>query len=122
MKPRSTTRECSQAVERTAQCLREQRRELLAEYAQCRAEFQSAADSDATDEDTIAQACSSVADILSHLLREIREVEDAIERLRNGQYGQCVECGRPIAGSRLRAMPTARRCMTCQIGSERKAS
>jgi len=122
MKRSKPTQEGLKEVERTAERLREQRRELLSEYEQCRAEFQSAAEGDSADEDAVAQTCSSVAEILSHLLREIREVEEALERLRNGQYGQCVDCGRPITASRLRAMPTARRCMECQVGNERRAS
>jgi DnaK suppressor protein len=113
--------ESGQEIGRIAERLREHHRELLAEYAQCRAELQLAADGDSADEDAAAQTYSSVADILSHLLREIRDVEEALERFRNGRYGQCADCGRPITASRLRAMPTARRCMKCQVGCERRA-
>ena len=48
-------------------------------------------------------------------------VQDALERLRDGTLGRCADCGSPIAVSRLRAVPTARRCKRCQVGLERKA-
>ena len=97
--------------------LQELRRELRADYEQCIVDLQSAADSD----DAVERAYGCATDILRHLLTEIREVEAALERVRLGQYGMCVDCGTPINASRLRAMPTARRCMLCQVGTERKA-
>ena len=97
--------------------LRGLRVQLLAEYDQCTAELRSKSD----DDDAAERACDCAADVLRHLLAEIRGVETALERLHAGQYGVCIDCGRPIRTSRLRAIPTACRCMRCQIGVERKA-
>lgn len=36
-------------------------------------------------------------------------VQAALERLDNGTYGQCIECGKPIPDARLEAMPEAER-------------
>ena len=44
----------------------------------------------------------------------LREVEGALERLRDGTYGTCMECGMPVARKRLEALPWARYCVTCQ--------
>ena len=41
-------------------------------------------------------------------------VEEALERLRTGEYGTCLECGEPIAEKRLRAVPWAMFCVDCQ--------
>jgi DnaK suppressor protein len=98
--------------------LRELRRELLTEYEQCGAELRSAMDSGG---DAAECAYAGAAHILSHLLNEIREVEAALERVRLEHYGLCVDCGTPIGANRLRAMPTARRCIRCQVGTERRA-
>ena len=114
------SRDGSRAVERVADRLRAQRRELLEEYEQCCAELRSGADGDDADEDVAAQAHFSAADLLSHLRRDIREIEEALERLKHGSYGMCTECGQPIAPNRLKAIPTARRCMDCQQGNERR--
>ena len=114
------SRDGSRAIERVAERLRTQRRELLAEYEQCCAELQSEAVGGSAEEDVAAQSHFSAADILSHLRRDIREIEEALERLKHGSYGLCAECGRPIAANRLKAIPTARRCMDCQQGNERR--
>jgi RNA polymerase-binding transcription factor DksA len=93
------------------------REELRAEYEQCIADLRSTTGGGDAAECT----CGCAADILRHLSAEIRDVEAALERVRTGLYGLCVDCGTPISASRLRAMPTARRCMRCQVGTERKA-
>ena len=48
------------------------------------------------------------------LARELSEVHAALERLANGTYGQCVDCGEEIDAARLHAWPTALRCLDCQ--------
>jgi DnaK suppressor protein len=48
------------------------------------------------------------------LVAELRETEGALERLATGTYGVCAACGEPIDPARLRALPTARRCMACE--------
>ncbi|WP_028008829.1 TraR/DksA family transcriptional regulator [Solimonas flava] len=45
---------------------------------------------------------------------EIREVEAAIQRLMEGNYGVCADCGKNIDPARLRANPAALRCEHCQ--------
>ena len=35
-------------------------------------------------------------------------------RAREGTYGTCVRCGRPIASGRLEALPWAAHCIECQ--------
>lgn len=41
----------------------------------------------------------------------LKDVNDALERLRSGQYGVCAKGEEPIDESRLRANPAARNCM-----------
>jgi DnaK suppressor protein len=47
-------------------------------------------------------------------LDEFRAVRSALTRIESGAYGECVDCGRPIALQRLRAQPHAVRCIECQ--------
>lgn len=69
----------------------------------------------------------SVADLLtdvntavvSLLIRELREVEAAEQRVLENSYGQCDECGAEIPNERLLAYPGALRCITCQEQHER---
>lgn len=53
-------------------------------------------------------------------LEEIQDVEASLERIRNGTYGTCVECGDHIVFERFDAYPTAKRCMTCQSRHENR--
>jgi DnaK suppressor protein len=46
--------------------------------------------------------------------RQLRLVEEALDRLDAGDYGICLVCDEPIAEKRLRALPWARYCVTCQ--------
>jgi DnaK suppressor protein len=55
-----------------------------------------------------------------HALTELNEVEAALARMRAGTYGECRDCGEPIALARLSAYPTAMRCLACQERHEKK--
>lgn len=49
----------------------------------------------------------------------IKEIDDALIRITTHRFGRCVECDSPIEYARLKAFPTARRCVTCQSLHER---
>lgn len=51
-------------------------------------------------------------------LGEIADVQAALRRLDEGRYGDCADCGEPIALSRLMALPAALRCAACQTKHE----
>jgi DnaK suppressor protein len=46
--------------------------------------------------------------------RALAEVEAALERLDDGSYGTCTNCGRPVPPERLEALPWAAHCIDCQ--------
>ena len=48
---------------------------------------------------------------------QLRLVEEALDRLDSGDYGTCLSCEEPIPAKRLRVLPWARYCVTCQEGS-----
>lgn len=47
-------------------------------------------------------------------VEEIRDIESALQRMDEGHYGHCADCGLPIDYKRLEASPTAKRCLPCQ--------
>lgn len=55
----------------------------------------------------------------SLLVERANKLAEALERLREGEYGICQECGEPIAPARLRAMPEVLTCVRCQDRLER---
>lgn len=70
-------------------------------------------------------ASEFVARLLSRLSaeekRELDEIFAAQARLETGAFGICEACARPIPLARLRAMPTARTCVACQVREEERA-
>jgi DnaK suppressor protein len=46
--------------------------------------------------------------------RQLRMVEEALDRLDTGDYGICLACDAAIAEKRLLALPWARYCVACQ--------
>jgi len=68
----------------------------------------------------------SVADLLvdvnlaeiSRDVEELRDVEAALERVGDGTYGVCSQCGADIEHDRLSAVPAASRCYGCQVEFE----
>ena len=52
----------------------------------------------------------------------VQEIDHALERLENGTYNICEECGRRIPETRLRALPFASTCLRCQERLEREAT
>ncbi len=51
---------------------------------------------------------------MSATSRLLHAVEDALERLKTGDYGICEHCGEPINPRRLQAVPWAALCLSCQ--------
>jgi DnaK suppressor protein len=51
---------------------------------------------------------------LNRYLNEIKDIEAALIRIAENEYGNCLDCGRAIHFKRLLAYPTAKRCIACQ--------
>ncbi len=56
-------------------------------------------------------------DVLFALDREgkqkLAQINSALERIENGEYGDCLRCGESIEPGRLQALPTAETCAQC---------
>jgi DnaK suppressor protein len=46
--------------------------------------------------------------------RTLEQVNEALERIDAGTYGNCERCGQEIDFARLKAIPQATLCMSCQ--------
>jgi len=74
--------------------------------------------------DVIDAAYDSAQDEISSQLaevesRELASIENALERMNDGTYGQCEVCGGRIPLARLDALPYATMCIGCQREMER---
>lgn len=52
-------------------------------------------------------------------VQEVRDIEAALRRMNDGDYGRCIGCGGDIEPARLDAYPTAKRCQPCQAQYEK---
>ena len=51
----------------------------------------------------------------SHNDRQLLQlVEEALGRIREGSYGECINCGNELNAKRLEAVPWTRYCINCQ--------
>ena len=69
--------------------------------------------------DEVDWALDSAQDEISSQLaevesRELGSIENALERMRQGQYGICEACEKKIPSVRLEALPYATLCLACQ--------
>lgn len=71
---------------------------------------------DAAMADMIIDLDTAIAD---RHVRELRELEAARERIAEGSFGVCVDCGGEIPFARLEALVTATRCVRCQDQREK---
>ena len=44
----------------------------------------------------------------------LAEIDEALHRLEDGSFGQCTMCHKPIAVTRLKALPHVKTCLKCQ--------
>lgn len=50
----------------------------------------------------------------TQLEQKLSAINKALERIKKGSYGVCVECDKKIPTARLQAMPETTRCMKCE--------
>ena len=50
--------------------------------------------------------------------RLIRKIQSALQRMADGTYGICDECGEDISIARLKARPVTRLCINCKARQE----
>lgn len=49
-------------------------------------------------------------------------VTEALERIEANTYGVCLECEEPISAKRLKALPWAKYCISCQDARDREGA
>lgn len=75
---------------------------------------------------------SDTADIASNLIddeivmsiaqgeaKEIEQIDNALEKIKKGKYGNCENCGKSINKQRLSAIPFVSLCIKCKEDEER---
>ena len=107
------------AIEQRRKALLAELREDAERVQRDRHEDLAGASPDAGDE----SVATLIADLdqadLGRDLSELRAIEAARTRLSDGSYGICADCGGDIGYERLKANPSALRCIACQTLHEK---
>ncbi|TLX49132.1 TraR/DksA family transcriptional regulator [Pseudoalteromonas ruthenica] len=76
--------------------------------------------SDISDRATWEEQCTLLMRIVDREQKLLPKIQQALERIRLGEYGYCLESGEPIGIERLLARPTAEYCADVKVFSEHK--
>ena len=113
------TQSLQKLIEQRRAALMEELREDAERVRRDRHEDLAGASPDPGDESVAAL----IADIdhadMGRDLNELRALELARARLSDGSYGICIDCGRDIGFERLKANPSAQRCIEDQTKYEK---
>ena len=75
-------------------------------------------DEDSAQDIADRAASSYTKEFLFHQSNNDRQllqmVENALSRIREGSFGECISCGKEINAKRLEAVPWTRHCIDCQ--------
>jgi DnaK suppressor protein len=115
-------------TEKIRVALLERRDELQHEYDQTlsdiaelqRERLTDSAGDDQADTGTKTFEREQEISLANNLLERINQVDRAIDRLGEGNYGWCERCGNPIPVERLAAFPSATLCVSCKQLEERR--
>ena len=73
---------------------------------------------DPTDRASLEASRNSVLRIRDRERKLIFKIQEALQRLENGEYGICEECGEEIGIGRLKARPVTTLCITSKSSQE----
>ncbi len=71
------------------------------------------------DQGTESMEQEQAYDLASREGRFLFHIDEALERIKNGAYGNCYVCNGEIGIARLEAVPHARMCIECKSKEER---
>ncbi len=87
--------------------------ELTGQISEIDSELHSLLPADWEDQATQLEGQDALEGIEKTKLQEVRQIREALRRIAEGSYGVCAKCGEPINPKRLKALPTATRCIAC---------
>ncbi|WP_297810045.1 TraR/DksA C4-type zinc finger protein [uncultured Methylophaga sp.] len=100
----------------------ELRKQTLEEIESMRAEINQGRVSDMSDRATLEEEAIIAIRIADRKRQLIPKIDAARHRIRQGDYGYCLQTGEPIGIARLLIRPTAEYCADVKTINERKES
>ena len=56
------------------------------------------------------------------VIQQVKEIDEALERINSGEFGDCDNCGEQIPRGRLEVRPNARFCTLCKDEMEKRGA
>lgn len=100
-------------VEHYETVLRERLAELEARLHKIEDDLEEPADTDFEERAVERSNDEVLEEIGATGLQEIRQIRAALDRVRQGAFGECVKCGEEISEERLDVVPYAALCRNC---------
>ncbi|MDR3347393.1 MAG: RNA polymerase-binding protein DksA [Helicobacteraceae bacterium] len=114
----------SRELEKFARVLNRQKTRIIHNIRKVAEEFESSVKSEVNDDADYASLTSEnliETAIVEKQMRELKEIEHALSKIKQGTYGICEMCGEPIGLERMRVKPHARFCITCREAYEKSS-
>jgi DnaK suppressor protein len=108
-------------VRKRKEVLKELNRELN-EWVNQSSEIKSLIGSDMGDLSTLSLSSDLSVSLVSRYSNMLKQLDQALERIEEGTYGLCEECGRKIDDRRLEILPSTLYCTPCQQSIEKEGS
>jgi len=96
-----------------AKALKVRLSELMGRVAEIDSELRKPLSADSEDRATDLENQDALEGIENSEIHEIHQIQEALRRISEGTYGVCAKCGEDIDPKRLKAQPTATRCISC---------
>lgn len=93
------------------------RKELLSELDHIEHDLDEPATKDWEDRASERQGDEVLEALGEQDLLELRQIDAALKRVEEGEYGYCVTCGNEISAERLEVLPATPFCKTCAAGT-----
>ena len=93
--------------------LKVKQKELSTRIEAITQDFQKGRSADFAEQTTESENDQVLVGIRFEAKEELKQVNRAIERARNHEYGQCISCGDSINDARLEALPYTDFCLSC---------
>lgn len=87
--------------------------ELTSHIEEIDRELRSTLPADWEEQATQLESQDALGGLEKSKLQEVRQIREALQRIAQGSYGVCAQCGEMIAPKRLEALPTATKCISC---------
>jgi DnaK suppressor protein len=111
----------AERTQKLRQMLEERKKEIQQQIGELMAQHRHLWDDLVPDEEDLSfrnHTGESQISILEGKHLMCRQIDAALQGLKAGTYGLCVDCQHPIKEGRLKVQPYARRCLDCQADAE----